>query len=418
MHLRKSVAALGAGAVTMALLLTGCSGGEAQQGNGPVTLKLATFGNFGYSEELLAKFEQEHPNIKIQHDIASGAGEARQNTFTKLAAGSGLADVVAIEIGWTAELRKYANQFQPATPGESGPWVDYQTKPVTTDKGELYAYGVATGPEAMCYRADKLEQAGLPSDPVAAAKLFGSWEEYFAAGEKYAAAGGVGWFDSAVTTFRAQVEQLEHPYELEDGKVVATGPEIEKIFRDTLKVAPKLSAHLQPFTDDWASATANSGFATMACPSWMLGLIKGNAPAQTNWRVADAFPGGGGNWGGSFLAVPKQSQHPKEAAELASWLTAAEQQIEAFKAAGPFPSRTKAFDKPELTRITNPYFGDQPVGDIFVKRSKAIDKVAYKGPKFAQIEKLVTNAIVRVDTGQQSIDDGWKQFVDEVDALR
>ncbi len=35
------------------------------------------------------------------------------------------------------------------------------------------------------------------------------------------------------------------------------------------------------------------------------------------------MPGGGGNWGGSFLAVPKQSKHPKEAAELVEFLTSA-----------------------------------------------------------------------------------------------
>ncbi|CAH0137158.1 ABC transporter substrate-binding protein [Microbacterium sp. Bi128] len=418
MHNRRYAVQLGAGVAATALLLAGCSaGGGGGEEGGIVTLKLSTFGNFGYSDELIQKFEDENPTIKVEHDIAAGASEARQNTFTKLAAGSGLSDVIAIEIGWTTELGQYANQFYPATEGDYGPWVKFQTDPVTTPDGELYAYGVATGPEAMCYRSDLLEAAGLPSDPAAVAPLFDSWQDYFAAGEKYAAAGGVGWFDSAVTAFRAQIEQLEYPYQSQDGEITATSPEIEDIFRRTLEVAPRLSAHLEPFTDDWAAATANSGFATMACPSWMLGLVEGNAPDVKGWRLADAFPGGGGNWGGSFIAVPKQSEHPEEAALLASWLTAPEQQIEAFKAAGPFPSREEAFDLPELTQITNPYFGDQPVGEIYVNRSKAIDVVAYKGPLFAQIEDLVTAAIVRVDTGQQSIDAAWDQFVGEVDAL-
>lgn len=409
----------GVGVAATVLLLAGCSsgdGGGSDEG-GTVNLTLSTFGNFGYTDELIAQFEEEYPNITVQHDIADGASAARQNTFTKLAAGSGLSDVIAVEIGWTTELREYADQFHPATEGDFGPWVKFQTDPVTTEDGEIYAYGVATGPEAMCYRSDLLEAAGLPADPAAVAELFGSWDDYFAAGEEYAANGGVGWFDSAVTAFRAQIEQLEYPYQDEDGTVTATSPEIEEIFRNTLEVAPRLSAHLRPFTDDWAAATANSGFATMACPSWMLGLVQGNAPDVEGWRLADAFPGGGGNWGGSFLAVPKQTQHPEEAALLASWLTAPEQQIEAFKIAGPFPSREEAFDLPELTGITNPYFGDQPVGEIYVNRSEAIDVVAYKGPLFAQIEDMVTNAIVRVDTGQQSIDAAWDQFVGEVDAL-
>ena len=72
----------------------------------------------------------------------------------------------------------------------------------------------------------------------------------------------------------------------------------------------------------------------MPCPSWMLGVIEGNAAGVTGWDIADTFPGGGGNWGGSYLTVPTQSEHPAEAIELAAWLTAPEQQIKAFKSKG------------------------------------------------------------------------------------
>ena len=54
------------------------------------------------------------------------------------------------------------------------------------------------------------------------------------------------------------------------------------------------------------------------------------------------FPGGGGNWGGSYLTVPTQSEHPEEAMALANWLTAPEQQIKAFIAKGTFPSQVDA----------------------------------------------------------------------------
>ena len=53
------------------------------------------------------------------------------------------------------------------------------------------------------------------------------------------------------------------------------------------------------------------------------------------------MPGGGGNWGGSFLAVPTQSKHQKEAVELAKFLTSQASQLAAFKAAGNLPSSPK-----------------------------------------------------------------------------
>ena len=61
------------------------------------------------------------------------------------------------------------------------------------------------------------------------------------------------------------------------------------------------------------------------------------------------MPGNGGNWGGSHLAVPKQSKHQKEAVELAKFLTSAKGQIGAFKAKGPLPSSPQALDDPAVT---------------------------------------------------------------------
>ena len=49
----------------------------------------------------------------------------------------------------------------------------------------------------------------------------------------------------------------------------------------------------------------------MLCPGWMLGIIEGNAEGVEGWDIANVFPGGGGNWGGSFLTVPAQGEHPR-----------------------------------------------------------------------------------------------------------
>jgi ABC-type glycerol-3-phosphate transport system substrate-binding protein len=91
----------------------------------------------------------------------------------------------------------------------------------------------------------------------------------------------------------------------------------------------------------------NNGFATQLCPGWMLGVISGNAAGVTGWDIADTFPGGGGNWGGSYLTVPNQSKHQAEAKKLAAWLTAPEQQLKAFASKGTFRARST------LSRVTS-----------------------------------------------------------------
>ena len=111
-----------------------------------------------------------------------------------------------------------------------------------------------------------------------------------------------------------------------------------------------MSSHTGQWSEDWTAAFQKDGFATMACPGWMLGVIEGNAAGVEGWDIANVFPGGGGNWGGSFLTVPAMGEHPAEAKALAAWLTAPEQQIKAFKAKGTFPSQVEALTDPACCR--------------------------------------------------------------------
>lgn len=414
--------ALPAALTLAALAVTGCSGQspEAADAGGPVTISLATFGDAPYIEGQISDFEDANPDIMVKWNRAATEADARTNMFTKLAAGSGLSDVEQTEIGWAAQLRENAELFQPVVPDDFGDTVDFMLAPVTSEDGTVFGYGAGTGPTAICYRADLLEAAGMPSDPASVSELVGgSWDDFFAAGETYTAAGGeAAWFDSAYMVFDSQVEQTAFPYETADGDIVADSPEVEQIFRDTLAEAETQSAGLAPFSEDWSAGIGSGQFATMICPSWMLSVVEGNSPGVSTWRVADGFPAGGGNLGGSYWVVPSQSEHPEEAALLASFLSSPERQIEAFAAGGAFPSRVDALDDPALLEVTSSFFDDAPTGQIFADRAQAVDENIFKGPAFIDIDTAVFDAITRVETGQQSVDEAWAQFASEVDALR
>ena len=106
-----------------------------------------------------------------------------------------------------------------------------------------------------------------------------------------------------------------------------------------------LSAGYKSFSDQWNAGFKQGTFATIACPAWMMGYIQGQAgdANKGKWDVT-APPGGGGNWGGSWLGVPRQSKHPKEAAELVRFLTSPKSQIAAFKKVNNLPSSPVALD--------------------------------------------------------------------------
>ena len=405
-----------------ALVLSGC-GQDApapatSDPNAPVTLKISAFGDTALIKKQIEEYKRQRPNVTVEVNTVASAEDARTNMLTKLAAGTGLADVEQLEISWVGQLQRYSSKFVPVEADEYGPFVNIQVDPVALEDGKTFAYGLGTGPEAICYRADLLDKVGMTSDPGSVAAMAGTWADYFDAGKKYAAANGPGkWYDSSYFIYNAQVEQLAFPYEQADGAVVANNPEVEKIFKDTLAQADALSAKLSPFSEDWNNGMGTaSKYATLPCPSWLLQSIEANSKGVTGWRIADAFPGGGGNVGGSFLAIPTQSKNPEQAAALASWLTSPEQQIAAFKGGSAFPSRTQALDSPDLAGVTNAYFGDAKVGTIFSNRSKAIQTVMYKGPNYIDIDTAAFNAIARVESGKQSIDEAWQQFVTESEA--
>jgi cellobiose transport system substrate-binding protein len=214
------------------------------------------------------------------------------------------------------------------------------------------------------------------------------------------------------------LNQVEYPFEESDGTINVENDELQTVWEAVTSNADKgLSTRLSQWSDDWTASFQNDGFATMACPGWMLGVIEGNAEGIQGWDIANAFPGGGGNWGGSFLVIPTQSDHPDEAKEFASWLTAPEQQLKAFQAKGTFPSQTDALGDPILTEEVNPFFNDAPTGQILSDRALAITVQPFKGPKYSDILQAFQAAVIRVDDGSNSADDSWATFLSDVEQL-
>ncbi|MFD8498928.1 ABC transporter substrate-binding protein [Amycolatopsis sp. NPDC059657] len=415
------------GMTMTALAATACdSGGDANppaaaNPNEPVELTLSTFTEFGY-EPLIEEYQKLHPNIKISHRKTGQGGPYHQDLITKLAAGSGLADVTAVEEGHLSDVLDKGSKFNDMTkigPATVTPdrWLGWKYDAAKTKDGKVIGYGTDIGPLAMCYRKDLLAAAGLPSDPEAVKPLFATWDSYFQAGEQYVAkTGGKAWFDSASQNFNAMVNQLPNGYIGTDDKLALEGNQgIKDAWaKVTDAVAKGESAKLTAFSNEWNSGFKQGAFATKACPAWMLGVIKEHAGPENagKWAVTAAFPGGGGNWGGSYLTVPTQSKHPKEAAELAAWLTAPEQQIKAFQSKGNFPSQVKALTDPALLSQTEPYFGDAKVGELFAEQAKKVSKPQYKGPGDGQIQENASSPALQAIEQGKSPADGWQQLVD------
>ncbi|MEV4776983.1 ABC transporter substrate-binding protein [Microbacterium sp. LWH12-1.2] len=406
-----------------ALALAGCASGAeggSSDPNAEVTLTVATFNDFGYTDELLQEYMDEHPNVKIVHNRAATSNDARENYFQKLGK-TGLADIEAIEVDWLPEVMKYSDLLAPVGDDLKDRWLDWKTEAATDAEGNLIGYGTDIGPEGVCYRTDLFAAAGLPTDrEEVAALLEGDWAKYFEVGQKYTDATGKAFFDSAGGTYQGMINQIEAAYEdPKSGDIVATeNGEVKDIYDQLLAASKSQSAHLGQWSDDWFAGVSNGAFATMLCPGWMLGVIEGNAKDVTTWDIADVFPNGGGNWGGSYLTVPSTGKNVAAAQELADWLTAPEQQVKAFANAGTFPSQNDALTDSTLLDSTNEYFGGAPVGQILSERAKAVTVAPFKGEFYFQINDAMQKALTRVEDGTQDATTSWDQWVSEVEAIK
>ncbi len=414
---RRTIAAAIAGAAAIALVTTGCAtGGDTESGD-TTTLTLATFNDFGYTDELLAEFTEE-TGIEVVHNKAATSNDARANYFQKLGK-SGLADVEAVEIDWFTEAMQYSDLLAPVPDDLKGRWLDWKEASATDADGNLIAYGTDIGPQAICYRSDLFAEAGLPTDRAEVATLFdGDWDNFFSIGAEYTAATGKPFIDSANSVLQGIVNQYEIAYEEPDGTIVATeNPDIEAAYQAVVEKAIPIAAYAGQWSDDWNASMASGEFAAMLCPGWMLGIISGNAPDVAGWDVADVFPGGGGNWGGSYLTVPANGANVEAAQQLADWLTSPETQMKAFANAGTFPSQVEALESDELAGATNEYFNNAPTGEILTNRANAITVTTYKGEKYFQYHDALQNAITRVFDGLEDEQTSWDTWVTEVSAF-
>jgi cellobiose transport system substrate-binding protein len=226
---------------------------------------------------------------------------------------------------------------------------------------------------------------------------------------------GKPWFVSSAEVYTAMQNQVPLGYFTESGQLtIETNKRINDAWTTVTGAAGRgQSAKLEPFGPDWFSGFRAAAFATTPAPYWMLALIKNSSGPENagKWAVADAFPDGGANWGGSYLSVPAQSTHPEEAAELALWLTAPEQQVRTFRTASTFPAQVDALSSPELTATTDDYFATKETGSLYAELAHEVQFAPYESPLDSRIQtEALWPTLHAVELGTPPAA-GWQQAV-------
>ncbi|WP_145499348.1 ABC transporter substrate-binding protein [Streptomyces sp. CFMR 7] len=412
---------LGAVVLTGALLAacgsgSGDSSDSSDNAGGKITLTIDLFGAFGFKEAgLYEEYQKLNPNVTIKQSDTQDEVDYWKSLQTRLAGGGGLADVQGVEVGRIASVtQQQADKFQDlkefGADKLKGEFAESKWQAATTEDGKILGLGTDVGPEAMCYRTDLFQQAGLPTDREELAKKWATWDGYLELGKEYKkkAPAKSAWLDSVGSLYAIMIGQEKERYYDASGELIYDkNPAVKKAWDTSVAAAEAgLSAKLDQWSPQWNQAFAAGSFATIPCPAWMLGYVKGQAgdAGKGKWDIAK-LPGGAGNWGGSYLSIPRAAKHKEEAYKLIEWLTAPEQQAKVFQKQGNFPSATGTIE--QIADAKDEYFSNAPIGQIFGDAAKE-SPVQVLGVHDQNVMQQLTNALSEVERKGVSSEKAWE----------
>jgi cellobiose transport system substrate-binding protein len=413
---RRKLALSLAAVSTLALLVTGCSSGSSGSSDPNAEVEFWSFTGIN-AKDNVEKYKEKNPEGKIKLSEVGSTTETA-TALTAALAGGKVPDLVMIQGDDLPKFVENAGNFVDLRTlggddiGED--YLDWAVNAATAEDGSVIGIPSDVGGLSFAYRTDLFEKAGLPTDPAEVAKMWSTWDDFIAMGEKYTAATGQPFVDNVETSmFYSTVNQVSEKYYSPDGELVYdSNPQVKEAFDVAVRTYDAgISAGIPAWSSGWAPGKANGSFAVTTAPSWMLQNFETEAPDTKGlWRVA-TLPGVGGNWGGSVIAIPARAKNPEAAWKYIETMMSPEAQTEHFTESGTFPAAKSALESPEVLGYTDPFFGDSAIGSVMSESVLNFNSF-YNGPDTAAIGTAFFNALVDMEAGNVASKDAWQTGLD------
>ncbi|WP_174533038.1 ABC transporter substrate-binding protein [Micromonospora chalcea] len=400
---------------TAALLLGGCGGSDGESDS--KTFEFWSFANINQKADVDV-YTKAHPDVRIKLTEVGTTTETAQ-ALTAALAGGKVPDLVLIQADDLPKFMQSPDNFVDLTTlgaGDiKGNYLDWVMSQATTKDNKIVGVPTDVGGLAVAYRTDLFKAAGLPTDRDEVSKLWSTWDEFINVGKQYVQKTGKPFVDNTPTSvFFQAVNQGSQRYYSADRKLDYDNEQVKAAFDVTLKAFEAgISAKQGSFSSGWTAAMKKGDYAVVCSPSWMLSQMKTNAPeTDGKWDIA-TIPGGSGNWGGSFLAIPKRAKNAKAAWNYINEMQSPKGQLEHFLMQGSLPTTPSVYTDPQLVGKTDPFFSNAPIGKIYTQSVVGI-KPFYFGPQDGPIGTEFLNTLTSVEQGKVSPANAWNTALTNV----
>lgn len=336
------------------------------------TLTVASFPSFDESVKIaIPLYKKINPDVQIKL-VSLAYGDHHTAMTTALATGSGLPDVMAVEIGYIGKFLESGGLEDLAKPPYDGlkmrnQFLRFTYPQALSPSGKLAAIPADVGPGTLFYRKDIMDKAGVSEKDLTA-----SWESFIEAGKKVKEKTGAYLLadasDIANIYVRSNLKDGEGVYFDSKGEPLLNTPRFKKAFELAVAVRKAdIAGKIGAWSNEWSEGFKRGQLATQMIGAWLAGHLETWLAPDTKglWRAAQLPNGAFASWGGSFYAIPTKAANKKEAWEFIKFMaTNKEQQIAAFKKVAAYPALITAQDQGFIDEPI-PFLGGQKARQLW-----------------------------------------------------
>lgn len=378
-------------ATVVATLGLAASPAQAQK----TTLTVATFPDLDRAAKAAsADWAKQHPGTGLKI-ISLQYADHHTAMTTALATGSGLPDVMAVDIRFIGKFAESGGLEDLSKPPYNGLQLQsgfsrYTFPQAMSSSGALAAIPTDIGPGTLLYRKDLADKAG-----VTEADLTRDWDSYIAAGKKIKAATGAYLLADAADlrdiALRIGLKDGEGIYFDKQGNSLVESARFVKAFEMGRAVREAgLDAKVVSWSNEWAAGFRQGRIATQMMGAWLTGHLRNWLAPDTKglWRSA-MLPGGlFASYGGSFYAIPKKAANKAAAWQFVMLMTAnKETQLNSLRVLDSFPALTEAHQDPVM---------DEPIAFLGGQRARLLWRdIAARVPAISvnKLDAMATDVI-------------------------